>query len=287
MNIKRHFKSFLTRISPKLNVKFSYRYYYKRTLNLKAPKYFDEKIQWLKINEYHKEIYTQCADKLKVREFVKSKGLEHILNKNIGVYKTVDEIDWESLPNKFVLKWNFGNGFNIICRDKSKLDKNEIFGQLKKWGKVKSHLIHAEMQYKKIPKRIICEEFLQGRDENALPEDFKVYCFNGKPKYILVCEGREKGRPKFYFFDSNWNLARINKDSINAPDGFSLPKPQNLEELMLYSSKLSEGFKFARVDFYIIDNTIFFGELTFSPSGGFDVYRLEETDLLFGKLLKL
>lgn len=287
MNIKRHFKSLLTRISPKLNVKFNYWYYYKRPLNLKNPILFDEKIQWLKLNEYHKNIYTICADKWKVRDYVASKGLSGILNDVIGVYQKPEDINWSELPNEFVMKWNFGNGFNLICFDKNSLDINSSIQTLKKWGKTKSHLIHGELQYKNIPKKIICEKFLKDKKEGVLPDDFKVYCFNGVPKYILVCEGREKGWPKFYFFDTNWQLARINKDSKDAPEGFTLPKPDNLNQLMEYATKLSNDFYFVRVDFYIVDNDVYFGELTFSPSGGFDVLRLPETDRMFGELLNL
>lgn len=287
MNIKRHFKSLLTRFSPKLNIKFNYKFYYKRNIDLNNPKYFDEKIQWLKLNEYHKPVYTICADKLLVRDYVKDKGLGHILNPIIAVYQDVKEINWDILPNKFVIKWNFGNGFNLICFDKNKLNFKESEIKLAKWGKTNSHLIHAEIQYKNIPKRLICEEFIEGKEANVLPEDYKVYCFNGIPKYILVCEGREKGWPKFYFFDSDWNLARINKDSINAPTNFSLPKPDGIDEIFNYAKVLSQDFKFVRVDFYYVNGKVYFGELTFSPSGGFDVYRLPETDLLFGNLLNL
>ncbi|MGO3691067.1 MAG: ATP-grasp fold amidoligase family protein [Psychroflexus halocasei] len=254
---------------------------------MNEPQTLDEKIQWLKINEYHKDIYTTCADKYKVREYVTNKGLNKILNPLIGIYKDVEEIKWDELPNKFVLKWNFGNGFNFICHDKTKINKKEVCKKLKNWGKTKSHLIHAELQYRNIPKLIICEEFLEGKKEGSLPEDFKVYCFNGSPKYILVCEAREKGWPKFYFFTPDWELARINKDSIGAPDGFTLPKPKVLDDVLKYSKTLSNDFKFVRVDFYIVNDKVYFGELTFSPSGGFDINRLPETDLLFGNQLIL
>lgn len=120
------------------------------------------------------------------------------------------------------------------------------------------------------------------------PEDYKVYCFHGMPKYILVCVGREKnGHPKFYFFDSNWNLARINKDSKNAPIGFSLEKPSCLNEMFECSRKLSKPFPFVRVDFYVVQDKLYFGELTFTPSGGIDSARLPETDLMMGKLIDL
>ena len=120
------------------------------------------------------------------------------------------------------------------------------------------------------------------------PEDYKVYCFNGKAKFILVCVGREKdGHPKFYFFDEKWNLARINKDSKNAPEGFSLEKPVCFDKLLNYAEKLAKPFPFVRADFYIVKDKVYFGELTFTPSGGLDSNRLPETDLMMGKMLKL
>ena len=120
------------------------------------------------------------------------------------------------------------------------------------------------------------------------PEDYKVYCFNGKPKYILVCVGREKGgHPKFYFFDENWNLARINRDSINAPQDFSMERPKCLDKLLACAEKLSAPFPFVRADFYIVKDRVYFGELTFTPSGGLDSNRLPETDLMMGNMLEL
>lgn len=120
------------------------------------------------------------------------------------------------------------------------------------------------------------------------PEDYKVYCFHGTPKYIMVCVGREKGgHPKFYFFDHEWKLARINRDSINAPDGFSIEKPACFDKLMDSARKLSKPFPFVRADFYIVDNDVYFGELTFTPAGGIDGNRLPETDIMMGNLIDL
>lgn len=120
------------------------------------------------------------------------------------------------------------------------------------------------------------------------PADYKVYCFQGEPQYILVCVGRENdGHPKFFFFDKDWKLARINKDSIDAPDDFSIDKPSCLEELLQYARKLSKPFPFVRVDFYVDGEKIYFGEMTFTPSGGLDANRLPETDYLMGSLVDL
>jgi hypothetical protein len=143
------------------------------------------------------------------------------------------------------------------------------------------------MQYKYIEKKIICEKLLESNN-GQLPEDYKLYCFNGKVKYLFICIGRKnETKTKFYFFDRNWNLQRINKDGINAPNNFKLPKPKGLEELYKYAKMLSKPFPFVRADFYLIDGKVYFGELTFTPSGGMDTARLPETDILFGKNLKL
>lgn len=120
------------------------------------------------------------------------------------------------------------------------------------------------------------------------PKDYKVYCFNGEPKYIMVCEGREQeGHPKFYFFNEKWELARINRDSLNAPPNFTIDKPKCFEKLIDCAKKLSEPFPFVRVDFYVVDSKLYFGELTFTPAGGLDTNRLHETDVMMGSLLRL
>lgn len=120
------------------------------------------------------------------------------------------------------------------------------------------------------------------------PEDYKIYCFNGEPKYIMVCVGRETGkRPKFYFFDSEWNLARINPDSKKAPQNFTMEKPKCLDRVLNYAKTLSTPFPFVRVDFYIVKEKIYFGELTFTPAGGMDSNRLPETDIMMGDLVDL
>lgn len=142
------------------------------------------------------------------------------------------------------------------------------------------------MHYKYIHRKIVIEKFIEG-NAGSLPEDYKVYCFNGKPEYVMFCEGRELGRPRFYFFTRDWELARINKDSKNAPKNFSLKRPQGIDEIFDYAEKLSKPFPFVRVDFYLNNGKPVFGELTFVPAGGFDSKRLPETNKLFGDLLDI
>ena len=290
LTVNQKIKSLITCLSPRLSIYISYFFYFKRLIPLGNPKKLktiDEKIQWLKLHDYKNDpIYTECADKYLVRDYIVKQGCEEILNGLIGVYNSADEIPWDNLPNKFVLKWNFGNGFNIVCPDKNNLDIEASMKQLNVWGKIKSHLIHAESQYKNIPKKIICEKYLEPK-KGKLPDDYKIYCFDGKPLYMFVCVGRELGKPKFYFFDRSWKLQRINKDSINAPKDFSLPKPEGIDDMFEYAEKLSRPFKFVRADFYLVDGKVYFGELTFTPGGGFDIARLPQTQILLGNLLKL
>lgn len=293
MNIKssiisRAFKSMLTLISPELNTRVLFLIKYKKPLRLKNPVIHAEKLQWLKLNIYmNNPLVTKCADKYAVREYIEKCGCPEILNELIGVYSKPEEINWEKLPQKFALKSNYGCGFNIICSDKSKLDIPKTVNTLKHWNKSNQHLLYSEMQYAPIKRKILCEKFIEGKTEGSLPDDYKIYCFNGVAKFVMVCMGRELGKPKFYFFDENLKLARINKDSKNAPEDISLENPDEVKRMFAYAEKLSKPFPFVRVDFYLAGKKPIFGELTFTPTGGMDTNRLPETDILFGEMLEL
>ena len=292
MNIARIFKSFLTLISPKLNTRIIYRIKFKKSINLKNPKTIDEKIQWLKFNDYYKnELVKKCADKFAVREYIEQSGYPEILNPLIGVYDKVEDIPWDTLPTKFVLKWNYGSGMNIICANKSQLDKKTTISKLKKWYRQRKtfYLQYSELQYKDVTTKLICEKFIE-TDSGELPLDYKFYCFNGKAEYVMICYNRnssEGSKVKYYFFNRNWKLQRINHDGKAASENFSIPKPEGIEKLFEYADKLSKPFPFVRADFYLEKGKPIFGELTFTPAGGFDNNRLPETQILMGDLLKL
>ena len=161
---------------------------------------------------YYKDnpLVYQCADKYRVREYVRECGLEHILNELTATYKSPEDINWDVLPDRFVLKWNFGCGGNVICFDKKQIDKAKAMKELKEFQKIKAHLICAEPQYK-MEKLLLCERFIESED-GAAPTDYKFYCFNGEAKYVLCCYNRSENRkPAFYFFDKNWQLQRFNQ----------------------------------------------------------------------------
>lgn len=287
--LSRFTKAWLTRISPRLNTELVYFVNFKKRINLKSPQTMDEKLQWLKLYRYcNNALTTECADKYAVRNYIKKCGCEEILNELYGVYDKAEDIPWDELPDKFVIKWNFGKGQNIICKDKSKLDIAAATQKMNEW--FKSHntfwLQFAEMQYKNIVPKIVCEKYIETED-GGLPVDYKLYCFNGTADCILVCSDRESGHPKFYFMDKDWNLKRYNKNGKNAPEGFTLPKPENYEKLFYYANVLSKPFPFVRADFYLEKGQVIFGELTFTPNGGVDVNRLKDTQMKFGDMIDI
>lgn len=283
------FKQTLTKISPLLNTKVVYFMKFKKRINLKNPQTLDEKIQYLKFHDYYQNpLVTQCADKYAVREYVKQCGCEEILNELYYAWDSVDEINWDMLPNQFVIKWNFGCGQNLICFDKSKLDIEDAKSKLIDWYKVHDtfYLTYSEMQYKGIPPKLICEKLIETEDGD-LPVDYKLYCFSGKADCVLVCVGRNMNGhdTAYYFFDKEWKLKRYNKRGKDAPADFTLPKPEGIEKVFEYAERLSQPFPFVRADFYLEKGKVTFGELTFTPCGGFDVNRLPETQLLFGEMV--
>ena len=287
----RWFKRGLSLISPELNTRVVYRTKFKKGIDLKCPKTLDEKIQWLKLNTYKgNPLVNQCADKYRVRDYVEECGCGEILNDLYGVYDSVDEVPWGDLPNQFVLKWNFGCGQNLIVFDKSKLDIEAAKKKLKKWYRIRNtfYLTYSEMQYRGIPPKLICEKLIETED-GSLPVDYKLYCFNGVPHCVLVCSkrGEMEHGAQYYFFDKDWNLLRYNKRGKEAPADFSLPKPKGIEQVFDYASKLAKPFPFVRADFYLENEKVTFGELTFTPCGGFDVNRLPEMQMKFGEMVDL
>ena len=286
-SLAHYFRCGLTLISPELNTKVVYRAKFGKKLDLEHPQTLNEKILWMKFHDYKdNDLVKQCADKYRVREYIKEKGCGEILVPLIAAYDSAEDIRWDELPDSFALKWNFGSGLNVICHDKSKLDIPETTRKMRKWGRKRAYLPYAEMQYKGVPKKIIVEECLSD-GTGELPSDYKVYCFHGKPHCVMLCTERQQGHAKYYFFDREWNLLRINKAGKNAPEGFALPKPEGIDKMFDYAEILSQPFKFVRADFYLVGGKVYFGELTFTPGGGMDFNRLPETDIAFGNMVQL
>lgn len=275
----------LSYLSPRLNTELLFLKKFGRRPNLKNPATLNEKLLKLKLEDYGtNELVRQCADKYRVRRYVKDCGLGSCLNELLAVYDKAQEIDWDALPSSFAMKWNFGCGYNIICQSKKSLHTREAQDKLEKWGREPFWAYFSELQYRGVDKKIIVEEYI-GSKEGLPPDDYKFYCFHGKAYCVMLCVGRKEGWPRFYFFDREFKLMRINRDSVNAPEDFSLPKPEGLDEAFRIADRLSYGFPFVRVDLYLTALGVRFGEMTFTPAAALDNKRLPETDLLFGSLM--
>nr|WP_305123073.1 ATP-grasp fold amidoligase family protein [Clostridium perfringens] len=264
----------------KLVLNIDYSRSYKKKLNLKNPKYYGEKIQWIKLNG-NLENKGKYVDKYEVRSYVENKLGEGYFPKLIGLYENVKDINFASLPEKFVIKMTNGTGGNIICKDKSKLKIDLVSKKLEKWQKEKIYEYTKEKQYKNVKSRIICEEYLE--DETGSLTDYKIHCFNGKAEMIEIHRDRYSDHKENYY-DINWDdygvVCKVKK-------GPKMKKPKQLDEMIRIAEKLSEDFTYVRVDLYLVEGKIYFGELTFTPANGTDPFYPLEKDLKFGELIDL
>lgn len=285
--LRNEFIKYLTLKNPILASKYLFKSVMGYELNLKNPKTFNEKIQWLKLFEEN-ETMIKCGDKYGVRDYAKSKGLDKILCDLYGVYKSVDEIDFNSLPEKFVLKVSNSSGQNIIVNSKKDLNVEIIKNKIKKWQDEKFGLYTAEPHYQKMDSKIICEEYLEDIEKKEL-EDYKIYCFNGKPLFLMLCTGRARNQTKYYFYDLEWQPLNYNKHTDNLIKGIDdkVNEPKNLSKMYEYAKELSQNIKFVRVDFYNISGRILLGEMTFTPCGGLDKNLSREVDILMGEMIKI
>lgn len=278
--------AFLTAISPRLSTRVRYRVSKGYPLSLSSPKSLDEKISWLKVNVYRwSGLVAQCADKIRVRDYVVDMGCAHLLTRLYGIYDDVEDARRASFPDEFVLKWSGGSGGVVVCRDSTTFDFDAAFRALEDHAKLSAHSYSAEVQYTKSLNKLLCEELIGDNGES--PTDYKFYCFEGRPAYILVSEGRGQGRPKFQFYDMEWNrVFGIRRADREAPASERIPRPALLEEAVAAAARLSAPFPFVRVDLYIEQDRVWFGELTFTPAGGVNSSLTREGDRLLGAELR-
>ena len=254
--------------------------------DLKHPKTFNEKLQWLKLHNRKPE-FTTMVDKYAVKKYVADRIGEQYIIPTLGVWDSFDQIDFDSLPNQFVLKTTHGGGglAVVICKDKKTFDKRRAKRILEKSLHSDIYMKYREWPYKDVPKRIIAEKYMVDESGTDL-KDYKFFCFNGEPKYMLLVSGRQAGKKRFDYFDLNWNHLPVH--DVGCPGAERLPaKPENFEEMIFIARKLSKGMTHVRVDLYNINCKIFFGELTFFDGSGLSVYDPREWDFKFGQFLKL
>lgn len=267
-------------------LKLQYRIKLGRSLNLKHPKRFTEKLQWYKIN-YRNPIMHRCVDKYGVRKYVESKGLSDILVKLYGHYKTINDVPFSSLPNSFVIKTTHGGGgLNVVVvPDKTKLDTEELKQKLSfSEDRVANNGGGREWAYYGLKTGIIVEQLLVNRQNpEAGVNDYKIFCYNSHAKYIIVDVDRYIGH-KRNFYDRNWNNLHITSD-CPASDR-EIERPAKLDEMLKIAEKLSEDFPYVRVDLYCVDGKVYFGELTFYPWSGYVQFIPDKWDYKFGEDFK-
>ena len=274
----------LYKVNKELELKLLFRLKCGYKLNLKNPKTYNEKIQWIKLHDLN-PLMPKCCDKYAVREYVESKGCGEILNTLIWEGFNPADIPFDELPDKFVIKVTHGSTFNIICTDKSKLNREEVIRKCNKWLKAKFLEAYGEWFYGIERPRVIVEKFLD--DGTGRLRDYKIYCFNGIPRYIGVDSGDDSKGTNFKdIYDTDWNLIK-GYEMAYPNSGVALEKPEALVDLLKYARILSEDFLHARTDFYIVDGKVVFGEITFSNSAGFGRVAPEEFALKMGAYLKL
>ncbi len=266
-------------------LKRKYKLVFGRELNLNDAKTFTEKLQWLKLFDRNDD-YTMMVDKYSVREYVEKKIGKEYLIPLIGVWDTPDEIKFDKLPMQFVLKCNHNSGLGmVICRDKDKLNIENVKRGLGKGIKQDYYLFGREWPYKNVHRRIIAEKYMSNEGKEI--DDYKIYNFNGVPKAILVCRDRFKKTgmtedfftPEWKTIDMKWPNYPISSERI--------ARPEELDVMLELAKKLSKDIPFVRTDFYIINHKIYFGEMTFHPTSGFEKIVPEKWDEIWGSWLEL
>lgn len=250
-------------------------------LDIDHPRTFNEKLQWLKLN-YHKPEFTIMVDKAEAKKYVaKIIGEEHIIP-TIKVYNTVDEIDFDSLPDQFVMKCTHDSGNLVICTDKSIINRKAILNQFKKGLMYNFYNLGKEWVYKNVTPRIIVEKYMTDNGEEL--KDYKIFNFGGEPRIIEVDYERFKDH-KRQFFTTEWN--RIEATCIYPSGEKVIEKPKQLEQMLEFARKLSKGHPFIRTDFYIVNENVYFGELTFYHESGYGQIQPFELDLEMGSWIQL
>lgn len=278
-------RGFLNCMNDRLYLKLLYRGNLGKKLNLKNPQTFNEKLQWLKLYNRNPK-YTRMVDKYEAKKYVADNIGEEYIIPTLGVWDAFEDIDFDSLPERFVLKCTHDSGGLVICRDKADLDVNKAREKINKCLKKKYYYQTREWPYKNINPRIIAEKYMED-SKTAELRDYKFFCFNGEAKALFIASERQKvnEETKFDFFDMDYNHLPIMNGHPNAD---VLPeKPKNFDKMRELAEILSAEIPHVRVDFYEVDNKIYFGELTFFHWGGMVPFEPEEWDYKLGEMIDL
>lgn len=278
-------KGMLDWMSDRCYIPLAYRARMGKRLNADNPQTYNEKLQWIKLN-VRDDRYTKLVDKYEVKPIVASIIGEEYIIPTLGVYDDFDDIDFDSLPDQFVLKCNHDSGGIVVCKDKSRLDKAAARAKLN--GSLKKNYYKSlrEWPYENVRPRIIAEKYMED-SESAELRDYKFFCFDGEVKALFIASDRmtQGVETKFDFFDENFNHLPFTNGHPNA----AVPpkKPSQFELMKKLASKLSKGFPHVRVDFYEVDGKVYFGEMTFFHWSGMTPFVPEKWDYTFGSWIKL
>lgn len=282
-------KNFLGFLPDKLYLSLRYRCQMGHWINWKNPKTFTEKLQWLKVYDYKPE-YTQMVDKLAAKDYVAERiGQEYIIP-TLGVWDRVEDIDWDSLPDQFVLKTTHGGGGCgvVVCPNKANLDKAMAIKKLQISMHSNAGNTYREKPYLNVPRKIIAEKFIavhKPKQNNKVADlpDYKFFCFNGEPKFLYISDSPNH---ELAFLNTDWSKAEFGRSDYKPLTNIP-PKPENLDEMLDIARKLSKGKAHVRVDLYNVNKHIYFGELTFYTGAGFIPFTPKEYDKVLGEMLKL
>ena len=263
-------------------LKMVYRIKTGEKLHLKNPVGFNEKLNWLKLNHIHPE-YTQLVDKLAVRDYIREKIGEDYLFPLLGSWDSFDDIDFDALPDKFVLKCNHDSGSVKLITDKSKMDKAALKAFFERRLAMNAYCLGREYPYKDVPPKMMAEAFMEAPDGGGI-NDYKFFCFQGKPKLLFVATDRATD-VRFDFFDMDFQHLDI--VNIHEQSGKEIQKPSCFEEMKSLAETLSQGMEFVRIDLYEIGGRVYFGEFTFFHGGGFYLFYPAHWEKDLGDLLPL
>ena len=291
LSARRHFhrkiNEIILNISPEYATRRAYKGAFHEKLDFNNPRGINQKIHYLKLRDYYDNpLVTQCIDKFRVRDYLRKKGYASLSAPLLSsIYSKAEDLRliWDFLPSKFVIKCNHGCGYNIVVKNKAEVSLEDAIRQLDLWLKQDYWKFYCEVQYKFIEKGFFVEEYLA---EDM--KDYKFYCFNGQPRTLQVASSGENGEVCFYvdIFDTDWNLLPVTLGSHGHKNP-SPEKPSNFEEMKRIAADLSADFPFVRVDLYDVNGRVFFGELTFVPTGGFMSLTPKETIQEWGSWLNL
>lgn len=258
--------------------KMLYKQTFQKKVDYKNVTDFNEKINWLN------KMVIKCSDKYRVREYIMENDYSKWLPKLYYKWDSFETIEWDKLPQSFVLKLNRASGMNILCPNRNEFDIEDAKREIKTWFTRETGERTCELHYGKTSPVLMCEEYLHMGGEGKFPTDYKIHCFNGSPLVTLICKDRENGA-KFIFVDNDFKHVPI--DVKHQPESIIPSKPKRFDDMLKCAEKLSKPFPFVRIDFYVIDEVPYIGEMTFTPQAGFINYITEEGLRKLGNALQL